>query len=288
LSPPGRWGFFYEGFRGVVANSPPMDTFFGQDTPPDPVQPVQWLALLVEDVAGSVHHGRPGLSAAAKTRWIRRIREALAEPARGALVREAAHHPLPVVREVAAGVLATLPAEDWAEGLLRELASDDDWEVREWAVEPLQAWVDRDPGSGTARIQAWLKHGGRLRRAALLALRARVLNGALPVPEALALVESAWRDSNPYIVENLGSFVLGDACLRRDPDATLDWLRQQVASGIGTTEARHLARLLKTAVAAQYRLALIPIAEAAYGVAPPAVARSLQRWLSREPPRDTP
>jgi hypothetical protein len=246
------------------------------------------LSAVVADADSRIHHGRPGLPALDKRRWAARLASVLPADQAEARLCEAARHARPAVRAVAAAVMAGLPVAPWAERLVDELARDADWEVREWAVGPLAAWAGADGDGGGRRLSRWMARPGGPRRAALLAMRQLVLQGCLSVPQALILIRPAFDDPDPLMVETVGSFVIGDGCLRRDPVATVGWLESMAEAGFTEVHSRHIGRILRSRAAAQHRAALTPLARAAMEPASPSTRRAIARWLSRAPATDTP
>ena len=232
------------------------------------------------------HHGRAGLSGAQKLEFVERFRKA---GARLTLVERMAADPEPSVREVAAVLLGDLGPEPRVLDLWRGLVEDADWEVREWAVDPLSRWAAADLDGGRTRVGRHLAAASpRERRAALLALRHLVLHGRLSPLDALVLAEPLFSDDDPYIAESLGSYVLGDALLRRSPVAVLGWLDAMLGETPGPARVVHFEHLLRSRAAAAHRAALRPLVERCAVSAPPHTGRRLMRWLSLEPTRGTP
>jgi hypothetical protein len=241
-----------------------------------------WVAIaheMAQDSGRTLHHGRPGLPAAAKMAWANRLQLAAGETAQLTAARWLAAQREPDLREVASVLLGGVAPDPDAEALLWALASDEDWEVREWAVAPLAGWCRTAQDTGQERLARWMAGGARPRRAALLAIRELVADGSLDAGAGLQLVETALDDNDPYVVENLGSYVLGDGFLRHAPAATLAWLRDLNPSELTAAWPRHLARLIKSKAAQPWRRDLEPVVRQALPAAPPRTATALTRWL---------
>lgn len=234
---------------------------------------------MAEESRHTLHHGRPGLPTAAKVAWAKRLQLAAGEAAQLGAARWLAVQSVPDLREAACVLLAGVAPDPDGEALLWALASDDDWEVREWAVAPLASWCRSAQDTDQERLRRWLAGGARPRRAALLAIRELVADGSLDAGAGLQLVETALDDNDPYVVENLGSYVLGDGFLRRAPAVTLAWLQGLNPRELTAAWPRHLARLIQSKAARPWRRDLEPVVRQALTAAPPRTAAALTRWL---------
>jgi HEAT repeat protein len=102
------------------------------------------------------------------------------------------------------------------------LASDDDWEVREWAAHIFGAALNRD---FAAEYPAMLElaahpHEGVRRAIALAVMDAARRDRPERAAPLLAIVERLLPDTSEYVRRNLGPFALGAALLRAYPDET--------------------------------------------------------------------
>jgi hypothetical protein len=212
---------------------------------------------LASFLMSGVHHGKPGVPQAVKVQVIATIKE-LTTPrqqlwwARSLMGREEA-----MARQVACGLVAA----DWErdrKGTLkrmRALAEDEDWGVREWAVEPMADVLGRDFDHVLEIYRDWIENGAEaLRRAIALALsaRARERLGEQAKP-MLALLALLMPMPGAYLQKNLGPFVVGGGFLARFPRETLAFLRQQ--SRKKNENVRwNVAMAFTTAVAARHHV----------------------------------
>jgi hypothetical protein len=189
------------------------------------------VAALRLDGAQRRHHGRAGLNAAAKRRWAARL-AAVAPPADWtAWLPCLAQDPLPAVRTVAALLIVHGQwTDDGALALVDRLLRDEDWEVREWAVDPAAMLIDAR-SDGPALFEAWLNEGGRACRAMVAACRARVRAGRMTVQEAFAVADRVVDDPDPYVLASVGSYFLGDGVLPRFPQEMATWLIERSERG---------------------------------------------------------
>ena len=246
-----------------------------------------WQAELEAQANAGRHHGRPGLPAAVKQMWIHRLATEIAEDQRRAAVAELASHPHPALRQVCAGLLAVWsPPQAWTTDTIRALAQDEDWEVREWAVAPFMALV-MSPDGGPDLVQEWVDRGGRLRRAAILAARTWVLQGAWTASQGLDLADRVMDDADPYVQASVGSYYLGDGLLRRHRRETAGWLLER-ARRRGGSDAfwRNLVAMIRSAAArADDPPVLRPVVAALMEMGPPTrEAQQLARWLDERRP----
>lgn len=238
------------------------------------------LGQLVEEATHTIHHGKPGLPAAAKRRFARRFEE-LIPSGDVRRVDVLLSHSLAAVREVGGCLLALggYPGPE-VETRARTLALDDDWEVREWAVDPYLKTLGRDPMPG---LQEWIGAGGRLRRAAVLAIRSLVLTGSLSAPEALSFLEVLMDDADPYVQANVGGFLVGDALFRRYPTETAQFLKRRGETGtVSRTFWSNVADALRSAGARASQDVIGDVLGAWTGEAlPKPVLGALDRLLKR-------
>lgn len=242
------------------------------------------LRDLLDEAARSSHHGKPGLPATRKRWWAAELAGCLSAGEAVERIAEWAGHPDPVVRQVALLLMTHTPegprlVEQWALGL----ASDADWEVREWVVAPLAYWMDRDPAWGESTLLQWLEAGAGPRRAAIVAVRQGLLRAPsqrLSCAFAVGVADRMVDDPDPYVRANTGSYLLGDGLYRVCPEATLRWLAQRVSSG-RVTEA-FLANLLRLAKSRDGRAGsepLRPIVRQALTHREGPAVTGLRRWL---------
>lgn len=239
------------------------------------------LQGLLEEASQSTHHGKPGLSAARKRWWARQMVEDVSPETVGQKVSAWADHPAPVVRQVALVLMSRIPnGRALIEPAALHLASDADWEVREWVVEPLAHWVEEDPAWGEPLLLRWLDLGGGPRRAAVVAVRALVLRHRVSCAVAVAVADRVIDDDDPSVRASTGSYLLGDGLYRTCPDLTLTWLAQRVSSGRLTPA--FLANLLALTKARDGRAGserLIPIVQGALTHMSRGSGPGLARWL---------
>jgi HEAT repeat protein len=187
---------------------------------------------VVAALDGQLHHGRPGSPSALRQQVGERLAVSLASPGSrltrwiDALSTSAS----PSGRQVATLLLANRYEEDKA-GVLRAaeaLADDDHWEVREAAGGLLGTLLDRDFEHIRRRCETLrTSRSANVRRAVVIAARyAARRDRPERVEELLDLLEPLLRDPEPYVRRNLGSFAIGDAFLRVDPNTTLQRLRE--------------------------------------------------------------
>lgn len=220
-------------------------------------------AEMAAEADATRHHGRPGLPARAKSAWARRAGEA-AESEVAAWAAHFAAHPNPTVRQVGLLMLAR-PAVDalTAERLAGPLADDPDWEVREWAVEPLAAHA------ASGWLRRWAEAGGPKRRAAVVAARQLVRQGRIDCAAALAVASQAVDDPDRYVAASVGTFLLADGIYLVCPDAFWGWVDELARrpAAPGTPRWRHLAAVARRHPAARERLGPL-VAAAGYGRGP--------------------
>lgn len=199
----------------------------------------KWIADNDVDALSSwlmsgTHHGKPGAPQAVKLGVIGLLREELAPSKQRAWATRLMRRDEPVARCVACGLAAVgWEADPRATGLrLRRLAEDPDWEVREWAVDPLADVLARDFEGGLALCTSWVDDGGEAAcRAVALALSARAKQRlAEQAAPMLALVERMLPMDGSYLQKNLGPFALGGGFLSRFPDPTRTLLRRAARS----------------------------------------------------------
>src|SRR5579875_1554384 len=82
-----------------------------------------------------------------------------------------------------------------------------------------------------AGLQSWIEAGGRLRRAAVLAVRALVLDGTLSASASLRALDAVIDDPDSYVQASVGGFLAGDALFRRYPRETAAYLAERVRAG---------------------------------------------------------
>ncbi len=202
----------------------------------DRVQVAAWIERKDADALASylmsgTHHGRPGVPQSIKVQVIASIREHSTHPQQLAWAKRLMKRDEAMARQVACGLVAAKWERD-QDGILRRmraLAEDEDWGVREWAVDPFADILGRDFHHVLEIYRGWVKDGSEaLRRAIALALsaqaRARIEEQARPMLAVLALLMPL---PGSYLQKNLGPFVVGGGFLSRFPQQTLSFLRQQ-------------------------------------------------------------
>jgi hypothetical protein len=230
------------------------------------------LEELVQEGATTVHHGRPGLPAARKRRFADRMAPFLGEGDPPEAIDLLLSHTVAAVREVGAILLAhSACSAPIVLERARSLALDDDWEVREWAVEPLVAALADDPSAG---LMPWIRAGGRLRRAAVLAARHLVLEGRLEAQTACVVADAVVDDSDPYVQANVGGFYLGDALVRCFPQCAAGWLAGRVRAGrVSGPFWKNVTALCRSAGARRQAAVLRPALDELLLAGPPRSAR---------------
>ncbi len=199
-------------------------------------QVAEWIKRKDDDalakyLMSSIHHGKPGVPQAIKVQVIALIREPSSEPRQLAWAKKLMRRDENMARQVACGLVADGWEHDreGTEKRMRALAEDEDWGVREWAVDPFADILGRDFEHVLELYRGWVENGSEaLRRAIALALSARArakdLSQARPMLQVLALLMPM---PGNYLQKNLGPFVVGGGFLSRFPKQTLSFLRQQ-------------------------------------------------------------
>ncbi len=199
-------------------------------------QVAEWIKRKNDDalakyLMSSVHHGKPGVPQAIKVQVIALIRELSTEPQQLVWAKKLMRREENTARQVACGLVAAGWDRDreGTEKRMRALAEDEDWGVREWAVDPFADVLGRNFEHVLELYRGWVENGSEaLRRAIALALSARARgrdeSQARPMLEVLALLMPM---PGNYLQKNLGPFVVGGGFLSRFPKQTLSFLRQQ-------------------------------------------------------------
>lgn len=135
-------------------------------------------------------------------------------------------------RELSAALLAAVYPENPHEvsQILRKLADDDDWEVREWAASACGDILTNHFEPFYNEMLEWTKdHSGNVRRAAALAaMYAGKARKEEYGERLLDIVEALLTDHDPYVKKNLGPFAIGDGLLRYYPDKVLARLNKWI------------------------------------------------------------
>lgn len=199
-------------------------------------QVAEWIKRKDDDalakyLMSSIHHGKPGVPQAIKVQVIALIREPSSEPQQLAWAKKLMRRDENMARQVACGLVADGWEHDreGTEKRMRALAEDEDWGVREWAVDPFADILGRDFEHVLELYRGWVENGSEaLRRAIALALSARARakdpSQARPMLQVLALLMPM---PGNYLQKNLGPFVVGGGFLSRFPKQTLSFLRHQ-------------------------------------------------------------
>lgn len=178
--------------------------------------------MIEEEAAQTLHHGRPGLPSRRKEALAKEIGSREGSDGWEDLTSSLLASPQPAVRQVGAILLGDPRTSREAFGThIDQVATDPDWEVREWAVSPLERWWDRDPAGVDTRVSAWLDQGPFLRRAAVVFSRRMLLVGSWPCERVLPIAEKVLNDPDPYVLGNVGSYLVGDGLLRMCPEETV-------------------------------------------------------------------
>ena len=182
---------------------------------------------LAAALRSGTHHGKPGVNAATK-RWTARAiheRDGANTPELLETALRLASDREPIPRSIACILLADLWRSDREIVLDRaiQLATDLDWEVREWAAGIFGAALDRDFDGEYPTMDTLVVHPepGVRRAVALAAMRAASAGKPERAGPLIALLERLLTDRDDYVRKNLGPFAIGDGLMRAYPDATI-------------------------------------------------------------------
>ena len=180
------------------------------------------LEQLETYLLSETHHGRPGLSAAKKCRLARGL-----QPDAERWIPLLARSPVAGAREVAARLIAPLwhNRADF-DSLVLALASDDDWEVREWAAAPFVDRYAASPGESLPQYVAWADSApDGVKRAIAVAVKSLAQRPDLEVDPLWTILDHVAVCEAEYVRKNLGPFVVGDGLLPRYPEESLVHLK---------------------------------------------------------------
>lgn len=185
----------------------------------------------------------------------------------------------PTAKELGAILLAEQYATnpDEVAQVLRDLADDPNWEVREWVASACGLVLHGHYASFYPVLREWTTDpSGQVRRAVALA----VMYAAKGLPESctdplLDLLEPLLEDPDPYVKKNLGPFAIGDGLLRHVPLLVLPRLDRWADSP--SEQVRwNVAMAFTSAVARQYRAEGAVILDKLAPDQRPAVKRAVQ------------
>ncbi len=212
------------------------------------------VETIIREEQQTLHHGRPGLPAKRKQAWAKILSRDTPFQEWETLIAALVHANSVSTREIGAVLLGD-EKSDWTifTKYIHEIAVDDNWEVREWAVHPLVIWWQRDEKHTSALFTEWLNAGRRLRRAIIVAVLKLLNKGKWSCEDALKVVDQVIDDSDPYIIANVGSFLIGDGLLRKCPDMTIEALRGYLArEPLPDAVKKNMQGVLKSKAAQQY------------------------------------
>lgn len=178
-----------------------------------------WTIDMVESyLASETHHGKPGLSAAKKMALVRAL-----EPLARQWIPLLLTSPVAGAREVAAHLIAPLwAANPEYELAVMQLATDDDWEVREWAVAPFVDRYAAQPDRAFRLYCQWAETAADgVKRALAVAIKGLSSNPNLAPEPLWEIVDRMVTFKSSYLRQNLGPFCVGDSLLPRHPDLGL-------------------------------------------------------------------
>jgi HEAT repeat protein len=142
--------------------------------------------------------------------------------------RRLADRPEPAARHVACALLTTGYGSDPVGSLLllRRLADDADWTVRDSAGEACGALLEKGFPRMVETLREWSgAPAANVRRAVVIAVAKAAASRRLEWAEPLLkLVEPLLADRDPTLRRTLGALVLGGALLVYYPDATFEYL----------------------------------------------------------------
>jgi hypothetical protein len=136
----------------------------------------------------------------------------------------------PMMRRYASSLLERLwsSKELDARAMLRQLADDEHWLVREEAHSTLGSLASAKFEEISPLLKLWTKEWSpNLKRAVAIAVRhVGNLKQSEMAETLIKLVEELLPERNLYVRKNLGPYVIGDGLLRCFPDITLSYLRK--------------------------------------------------------------
>lgn len=186
------------------------------------MEPWTWETIH-QHLVSEWHHQKPGLSAAKKRQLARDL-----SPEGERWAPLLASSPLAGGREVAALLMGPLWAADdrWQEMVLA-LADDADWEVREWAVSPLEAFYRAHPEEAHGRFRTWAREGSvGLKRALAVLIRSLAHDQRALLDHLLIWADALADEPDAYVRKNLGPYAIGDGLLPAFPQGTLVHLQE--------------------------------------------------------------
>ena len=216
---------------------------------------IHTIQPIIQEEQNTLHHGRPGMSAKRKQTWAKTLSRDTSSQEWELLIAELVYAESISTREIGAILLGDAKS-DWTLFTKHalSLATDNDWEVREWVVKPLVTWWIRDKESTSALFTAWLALSGRPRRAVIVAVLALLNKGEWSCEDALKVVDQVIDDPDPYVIANVGSFLIGDGLLRKCPEMTIEALRRCLARvPLPDAIVKNVKGVLKSKAAKQYR-----------------------------------
>lgn len=218
------------------------------------------LPALLKLLLSSTHHGRPGAPLHAKRLVVREVLRSFHRNLDGLWewTEKFARHSERTARQLALGWLGRFwkPSPSAVERYARELAEDEDWEVREAAAGLFAKLLGQDWDRVYPLFKRWARSGSaRLKRAVALSLKSNY--GARHAEDQLELADMLARESDDYVRRNLGPFVVGDGLLRYYTRATLEHVRRWSKSTSETMRwnaamvfaSAYAARLAREAIA---------------------------------------
>lgn len=216
--------------------------------------------------------------------------------------RTLAVHASPTARELGSIVLVRAYAAQPHRTLdvLRTLANDDKWEVREWAAGATGEILDQHFDDAQPALAAWLRHPSQHVRRALAVACMGAADGRSPerCDPLFDLLEPLLPDPAEEVRRNLGPFAIGGAMLKRYPDQTVTRIRRWAESDaemvrwntamifVAATAADHIElalEVLSRFASDKRRLVWMAVGSALKNLAkrdPDRVVPELQAWLN--------
>jgi hypothetical protein len=186
---------------------------------------------LVDLLNQGTHHGKPGANQAEKKLAAAAVLEACANDREKLTARtlELAAHESPMAKQIACALMQELwPGDLTLTDLMLTLATDDDWEVREWAAPAFTCLLSAEWPKHLPLLEELTAHPHEsVKRQIALAIK-QTAQKKIPgcLPDLFRLTERLLPVEHEYVRNNLGPFCIGDGLLRIHPEETLQKLRE--------------------------------------------------------------
>lgn len=224
------------------------------------------------------------------------LRSIDSEPAEAfALGHTLASHASPTAKEIGAIILVHAypkrPAQTLS--LLRTLAKDENWEVREWAASAAGEVLDQHFDDAHPALATWLHDESQHVRRALVVACMGAANVKHPerCEPIFALLEPLLPDPAEEVRRNLGPFAIGGAMLKRYPDQTVTRIRRWAGSEDEMVRWNTAMIFVAATAADHVHLAIEVLSRFANDKRRPvwmAVGSALKNLVKREPDRVIP